>query len=67
MTRTACRMTSDDVPDAPNEWRAQSTVIYTALIGTGIVTVQPCLTSTDLGTPAFISVVAFSVAILPPC
>jgi hypothetical protein len=43
-------MTSDDVPDAPNEWRAQSTVIYTALIGTGIVMVQPYLTSTDLGT-----------------
>jgi hypothetical protein len=45
-----CRTTSDDVPDAPNEWRAQSTVIYTALIGTGIVMVQPYLTSTDLGT-----------------
>jgi hypothetical protein len=56
-------MTSDDVPDAPNERRAQSTVIYTALIGTGIVMVQPYLTSTDLGTPAFISVAAFSVAI----
>jgi hypothetical protein len=25
-------MTSEDVPDAPNEWRAQSTVIHTALI-----------------------------------
>lgn len=56
-------MTSDDVPDAPNGWHAQSTVIYTALIGTGIVMVRPHLTSTDLGTPAFISLVAFSVAI----
>ena len=36
-----CRMTSDDVPDAPNVWRAQSTVISTAFIGTGIVMVQP--------------------------
>ncbi len=26
-------MTSDGVPDAPNEWHAQSTVIHTALIG----------------------------------
>jgi hypothetical protein len=41
-------MTSDDVPDAPDEWHAQSTVIDTALIGTGIVMVQPYLTSTDL-------------------
>ena len=34
-------MTSDDVPDAPNVWRAQSTVISTAFIGPGIVMVRP--------------------------
>lgn len=56
-------MTSDDVPDAPDGWRAQSTVIYTAFIGTGIVMVQPYLTGTDLVTPAFVSVAAFSLAL----
>ena len=45
--------------------RAQSTVIYAALIGTGIVMVQPYLTSTDLGTPAFISVAAGSSGGIP--
>jgi O-antigen/teichoic acid export membrane protein len=50
-------------PQQEQEWVRQLSVIYSALIGIGVVMVQPFLTAASLDLSAKISVVAFSVAI----
>jgi hypothetical protein len=50
-------------PKHVHEWLRQNSLIYGALIGIGVVMVQPFLTATTLDLAAKICVVAFSVAI----
>jgi hypothetical protein len=50
-------------PEQEQEWVRQNNLIYGALIGIGVVMVQPFLTAASLDLPAKICVVAFSVAI----
>jgi O-antigen/teichoic acid export membrane protein len=50
-------------PAQEQEWLRQLSLIYSALIGIGVVMVQPFLTAASLDTSAKVSVVAFSVAI----
>jgi O-antigen/teichoic acid export membrane protein len=50
-------------PAQEQEWIRQLSLIYSALIGIGVVMVQPFLTAASLDLSAKISVVAFSVAI----
>jgi uncharacterized membrane protein HdeD (DUF308 family) len=50
-------------PEQEQEWLRQSNLIYGALIGIGVVLVQPFLTAASLDLSARICVVAFAVAI----
>jgi hypothetical protein len=50
-------------PQQEQEWIGQLSLIYSALIGIGVVMVQPFLTAASLDLSAKVSVVAFSVAI----
>jgi hypothetical protein len=50
-------------PRQVQEWLRQNSLIYGALIGIGVVMVQPFLTAASLDLAAKICVVAFSVAI----
>jgi hypothetical protein len=50
-------------PDQEQEWLQQNNVIYGALAATGVLMVQPFLTTAALDLPARICIVAFSVAI----
>ena len=50
-------------PGVEQEWIRQNNVMYGGLIGIGIVMVQPFLSVSSLDFPAWICVVAFSVAI----
>ncbi len=50
-------------PSETSEWRSLTTMSDTALIGIGVVMVQPYLTSTPNNTLALASVIAFAGAI----
>ena len=50
-------------PGVEQEWIRQNNLMYGGLIGIGIVMVQPFLSVSSLDFPAWICVVAFSVAI----
>jgi O-antigen/teichoic acid export membrane protein len=50
-------------PQQEQEWLRQLSLIYSALIGIGVVMVQPFLTAASLDLSAKVCVVAFSVAI----
>jgi len=50
-------------PEQEQEWLRQLSLIYSGLIGIGVVMVQPFLTAASLDLSAKICVVAFSVAI----
>jgi hypothetical protein len=50
-------------PAQEQEWLRQNNLIYGALIGIGVVMVQPFLTAASLDLSAKICIVAFSVAI----
>jgi O-antigen/teichoic acid export membrane protein len=50
-------------PQQEQEWIRQLSLIYSALIGIGVVMVQPFLTAASLDLSAKVCVVAFSVAI----
>ena len=52
-----------ELPQLQLEWLRQNNLIYGALIGIGVVMVQPFLTSGSLDLSARICVVAFSLAI----
>ena len=50
-------------PEQEQEWIGQLSLIYSALIGIGVVMVQPFLAAPSLDLSAKVCVVAFSVAI----
>ena len=50
-------------PAQEQEWLQENNLIYGALIGVGVVMVQPFLTAASLDLPARVCVVALSVAI----
>jgi uncharacterized membrane protein len=50
-------------PAQEQEWLRQNNLIYSGLIGIGVVMIQPFLTAASLDLTAKICVVAFSVAI----
>jgi O-antigen/teichoic acid export membrane protein len=50
-------------PEREQEWLRQLSLIYSGLIGIGVVMVQPFLTAASLDLSAMVCVVAFSVAI----
>ncbi len=50
-------------PQQEQEWLRQLNLIYSGLIGIGVVMIQPFLTAASLDLTAKISVIAFSVAI----
>ncbi|NEE00131.1 hypothetical protein [Phytoactinopolyspora halotolerans] len=58
-------MDRDKPPDAElqQEWLRQNNLMYGALMGVGVVMVQPFLTASTLDTSAKVSVIAFAVAI----
>ncbi|HET6750226.1 MAG TPA: hypothetical protein VFL71_13305 [Actinomycetes bacterium] len=56
-------MTVRQDPAQEQEWLQENNVIYGALIGVGVVMVQPFLTAASLDLPARVCVVALSVAI----
>ena len=50
-------------PQQEQEWVRQLSLVYSGLIGIGVLMVQPFLTAASLDSSAKISVIAFSVAI----
>jgi hypothetical protein len=50
-------------PAQEQEWVRQLSLVYSGLIGIGVLMVQPFLTASSLDLPAKVCVVAFSVAI----
>jgi hypothetical protein len=60
--RAVDRMAHPD-PALEKEWLDQDNLIYVALIGVGLLVVQPFLTAQSLDLAATVAVVAYSVAI----